>query len=100
MTIGASGPTWWTTTEAAAPFGGTLSPLKLATCLESARFLEMPPASVAPVAARLEKMSIPKILPSVITSLEQAGLVWGGHPRTDNAVEWCVDRAHYGRAVR
>ena len=30
--------------------------------------LEMPPASVAPVAARLEKMRIPKILPSVITS--------------------------------
>ena len=27
MTIGASSQTWWTTTEAAAPFGGTLSPL-------------------------------------------------------------------------
>src|SRR5580704_12978048 len=52
MTIGASGQTWWTATEAAAPFGGTLSPLTLATCLELARFLdlarflEMSPASV------------------------------------------------------
>src|SRR5580704_60463 len=73
MTIGASSQTWWTTTEAAAPFGGTLSPLPLATCLELARFLEMPPASVAPVAARLEKMRIPEILPSVITSLQRAG---------------------------
>jgi hypothetical protein len=51
MTIGACGQTWWTATEAAACFGGTLSPLTLATCLELARFLEMPPASVAPVAA-------------------------------------------------
>jgi hypothetical protein len=34
--------------------------------------LEMPPASVAPVAARLEKMRIPKILLSVITSLTPA----------------------------
>ena len=57
------------------PFGGILSPLTLATCLELARFLElarcleMSPASVAPVAARLEKMRIPKFLPSVITSL-------------------------------
>src|ERR1700716_1117974 len=89
MTIGACGPTWWTTTEAAASFGGTLSPLTLATCLELARFLElaccleMSPASVAPVAARLEKMRIPNfILPSVITSLRQVGPVWGGHPRT------------------
>src|ERR1700732_1471646 len=88
MTIGACGPTWWTTTEAAAPFGGTLSPLTLATCLELARFLElvrcleMSPASVAPVAARLEKMRIPRFLPSVITSLRQVGPVWGGHPHT------------------
>src|ERR1700730_6358244 len=56
---GACGPTWWTITEAAAPFGGILSPLTLATCLELARFLEMSPASVAPVAARLEKKRTP-----------------------------------------
>src|SRR2546426_386675 len=58
MTIGPCGPTWWTATEAAACFGGTLSPLTLspltlAACLELARFLElatfleMPPASVS-----------------------------------------------------
>ena len=46
-----------------------LWPDVVATCLELARFLEMSPASVAPVAARLEKMRIPKILPSAITSL-------------------------------
>ena len=57
---------------AAACFKGTLSPSTLATCLELARFLEMPPASVPPVAARLEKMRIPKILPSVIASLTPA----------------------------
>jgi hypothetical protein len=34
------------------------------------------------IAARLEKMRIPKFLPSVITSLRQAGPVWGGHPHT------------------
>src|ERR1700704_1883398 len=82
MTIGACGPTWWTTTEAAAPFGGTLSPLKLARFLEFVSCLEMSPAGVAPVAARLEKMRIPKFLPSVITSLRQVGPIWGGHPHT------------------
>jgi hypothetical protein len=59
----------------------------MATCLELARFLElascleMCPASVAPVVARLEKMRSPNfILPSVITSLRQVRPVWGGHP--------------------
>jgi hypothetical protein len=65
--------------------------------VELARFLEMPPASVAPVAARLEKMRIPKILPGVITSLQQAGPVWG-HPRTDNAVGAKVASAQRGPA--
>src|ERR1700730_5418868 len=97
MTIGASSQTWWTTVEAAAPFGGTLSPSTLATCLVLARFLEMPPASVAPVAARLEKMRIPEILPSVITSLQQAGPVWG-HPRTYNAAGAEVASAQPGPA--
>src|ERR1700720_4241971 len=103
MTIGPCGQTWWTATEAAACVGGTLSPLTLATCLELARFLEvarfleMPPASVAPVAARLEKMRIPKILPGVITSLQQAGPIWG-HPRTDNAVGTKVVSAQRGPA--
>ena len=41
MTIGACGQTWWTATEEAACFGGTSSPLTLATCLELARFLEL-----------------------------------------------------------
>src|ERR1700730_3160742 len=87
MKIGACGQTWWTATEAAASLGGTLSHLTLATCLELARFLdlarflEMSPASVAPVATRLEKMRIPKTLPSVITSFQQAGPVCR-HPRT------------------
>jgi hypothetical protein len=64
------------------PLRRHLVSLSLATCLELARFLEMSPASVAPVAARLEKMRIPKFLPSVITSLRQVGPVWGGHPHT------------------
>src|ERR1700730_6982026 len=89
MTIGACGQTWWTATEAAAPFGRTLSPLTLATCLELARFLEltscleMSPVSVAPVVARLEKMRIPNfILPSVITSLRQVRPFGADTPRT------------------
>jgi len=34
----------------------------------------MPPASVEPVAARLEKMRIIKIRPNVITQLQRAGI--------------------------
>jgi hypothetical protein len=55
------------------PLRRHLVSLSLATCLELARFLETSPASVAPIAARLEKMRIPKFLPSVITSLRQVG---------------------------
>jgi hypothetical protein len=61
------------------PFRRHLVSLDVGPCLELARFLglvrflEMSPASVAPVATRLEKMRIPKILPSVITSLQRAG---------------------------
>ena len=54
-------------------------------CLELARLLEMSWARAAPVAARLEKMRIRKILPSVITSLQQAGPHLGrtpAHPAT------------------
>src|ERR1700730_2324143 len=68
------------------PLRRDLVSLDVPTCLELARFLElvrcleMSPASVAPVAARLEKMRIPKYLPRFITSLRQVGPVWGGHP--------------------
>jgi hypothetical protein len=52
---------------------------------------------VAPVAARLEKMRIPEILPSVITSLQQAAPIWG-HPRTYNAAGDEVASAQPGPA--
>jgi len=50
-------------------------------------------------------MRIPKILPTVITSFQpvitsfqQAGPVWAGHPRTNNAVEANVASAQRGAA--
>ena len=58
---------------------------RLGRFLELARLLEMSWARAAPVAARLEKMRIRKILPSVITSLQQAGAHLGrtpAHPAT------------------